>query len=77
MTEDVKMIIKESTFIEFDYKESTPLSNIDKTIIREAELDTLTLGDNLSGIYNKSRPSNKKHKRDINICGYDSSVLIT
>jgi len=29
------------------HRKSTPLFNIDKTIIREAELDTLTLGNNL------------------------------
>ncbi len=50
---------------------------MDETIIREAELDVLTLGNDLSGTYNKSGSSSKKRKRDINICGYDSSVFIT
>ncbi len=58
----------------FSYKKSTPLSNMDETIIRKAELDILTLENDLSGIYNKSKPSSKKRKRDVNICGYNSSV---
>ncbi len=74
MTEDVKITTKRSTSIRSDYRESTPLSNIDETIIREAELDTLTLGDDPSGIYNKSGPSSKKRKRDINTCEYAVST---
>ena len=70
------MITKEPTFIGFGYRESTSLSNIDETIIWEAELDTLTLGDDPSGIYNKSGLSSKKRKRVINICGYNSSVSV-
>ncbi len=62
---------------ESSYKESMFFSNIDETIIREVELDTLTLGDDLSGIYNKSRLSSKKRKRDINIYEYNLSVSIT
>ncbi len=58
------------------HRKSTPLFNIDKTIIREAELDTLTLGNNLFGTYNKSGPSSKKRKRDINIYEYNPSVSI-
>ncbi len=68
MIEDVEITTKKPIFIESDYRESTSLSNINETIIIwEAELDTLTLGDDLSRIYNKSRPSSKKRKRDINI----------
>ena len=74
MIEDIKIITKRSTFIGFGYKEFTPLSDVDETIIREAELDALTLGDDLSGIYDKSGLSSKKRKRDVNICGYDPSV---
>ncbi len=76
MLEDIKIITEKSVFIEFDYKESTPLSNMDETIIWETELDILTLGDDLFGIYNKSKLSSKKRKRDINICGYNPSVFI-
>ncbi len=76
MIEDVEMIIEESTFIGFGYKEFTPLSDVDETIIREAELDALTLGDDLSGIYDKSGLSSKKRKRDVDICGCDFSVLV-
>ncbi len=76
MTEDVEMITEGSTSTGSDYRESTPLSNIDKTIIREAELDILTLGDDLFRIYNKSGSSSKKRKRDVNIYGYDPSVFI-
>ncbi len=68
------MITKESAPIKSNYRESTPLSDIDETIIRETKLNTLTLGDDLSRTYNKSGLSSKKRKRDINICGYDSSV---
>ncbi len=75
MTEDIKITIKESTSIESNYKESTFFSDINETIIREAELDILTLGDDLSGIYNKSGLSSKKRKRDVNIYGCDFSVL--
>ena len=70
------MITKEPAFIESSYKESTPFSDIDKTIIREAELDTLTLGNDPSGIYNESGLSSKKRKGDINIYEYNFSVFI-
>ncbi len=76
MLEDIKMTIEKSTSIEFGHKESTPLSNMDETIIREAELDILILGDDLFRIYNKSEPSSKKRKRDINIYKYNPSVFI-
>ncbi len=71
------MITKESTFIESNYKKSTSLFNVDETIIWEVGLNTLTLGNDLSRIYNKSGPSSKKRKRDINICGYNLSVSVT
>jgi len=74
--EDVEMITEGSTFIESNYREFMSLSDMDETIIREAELDILTLGDNLSGIYDESGLSSKKRKRDINICGCDPSVFI-
>ncbi len=74
MTEDVKMITKKSAPTGSNYTESTSLSDVDETIIRETELDTLILGDDLFGIYNKFRLSSKKRKRDINIYGYDPSV---
>ncbi len=74
MIEDIKIITKKSTPTGFNHKESTPLSDINETIIRETELDTLTFEDNLSGIYNKSGLSSKKRKRDINICEYNPSV---
>jgi len=72
--EDIEIITKKPTSTEPNHRESTPLSNIDETIIREAELNTLTLGDDPSRIYNKSKSSSKKRKRDINIYKYDSSV---
>jgi len=50
---------------------------MDETIIREAKLNTLIFKNNLFGIYDKSRLSSKKRKRDINICGYDLSVSVT
>ncbi len=50
---------------------------MDETIIREAELDILIFGDDLSKIYNKSGLSSKKRKRDINIYEYNPSVSIT
>ncbi len=62
---------------ESNHKKSTPFSNIDEIIIGETELNTLTLRDDLFRIYNKSGPSSKKRKRDINTCGYDPSVFIT
>ncbi len=62
------------TSIKSNHKESTPLSDVNETIIREAELDTLTLENDLSETYNKSGPSSKKRKRDINIYKYNSSV---
>jgi len=68
------MIIEGPAFIGFGYRESTPLSDVDETIIWEAELDTLTLGGDLFGIYDKSRLSSKKRKCDIDICGYNPSV---
>ncbi len=71
------MITEGPTSTGLSYKEFTPFFNIDETIIREAELDILTLGDNLSGIYNKSGLSSKKRKRDINTYEYNSSVSAT
>ncbi len=71
VTEDIKMITKKSVFTGLNYKESTFFSDIDEMIIREAELDTLTLGNDLFRIYNKSGLSSKKRKRDINIYKYD------
>ena len=68
------MITKTSTSTGSDYRKSTSFSNIDETIIREAQLDILILGNDLSEIYNKSGLSSKKRKRDVNICGYDPSV---
>ncbi len=76
MPEDIKIITKEPAPIGFNYKKSTSLSNIDETIIRETELDILTLGDNSSRIYNKSGSSSKKRKRDINIYEYNPSVSV-
>ena len=76
MSEDVEMTTEESAPTGPGYKEFTPLSDVDETIIREAELDALTLGDDLSGTYDKSGLSSKKRKRDINICGCDSSVSV-
>jgi len=74
MTEDIKMITKESTPTKSNHKKSTPLSDINEIIIRKTELDTLTLEDNLFKTYNKSGPSSKKRKRDINIYKYNPSV---
>ncbi len=76
MPKDIKIITEKLALIGFGYKKSTPLSDVDETIIREAELDTLTLGNDLSGTYNESGLSSKKRKRDINIYGYDSSVFV-
>ncbi len=76
MLEDVKITIKRSAFIGSDYKESTPFSDMGETIIRKAELNILTFENDLSGIYNKSGPSSKKRKRDINIYKYNSSVFV-
>ena len=59
-----------------NHKKSTPLSNINETIIRETELDILTLENEPSGIYNESGSSSKKRKRDININEYDPSVFV-
>ncbi len=56
------------------YRESTPLSDMNEMIIWETELDALTLGDDLSGIYKESESSSKKCKCDINIYGCDPSV---
>ncbi len=69
------MITEGPAPIGLDYKESTPLSDVDETIIWEAELDILTLGDDLFGIYNKSKLSSKKRKRDINIYEYNFFVF--
>ncbi len=77
MTKDIKITTKGPVFIGFNHKESTPLSNIKETIIRETELDTLTLENHLFRIYNKSGPSSKKRKRDINTYEYNPSVSIT
>ena len=76
MVEDIKMTTERPTSTEPNYKEFTPLSNIDETIIREAELDILTLGDDLFEIYNKSGLSSKKRKRNINIYRYNPSIFI-
>jgi len=76
VTKDIEMTTKGPTPTGPSHKESTPLSNIDETIIREAELDTLTLGNDPSGTYNKSGPSSKKRKRDINTYKYNPSVSI-
>ncbi len=77
MTEDVKMITKKSTLTGSGYRESTSFSNMDETIIREAELNTLTLGDDLSGTYDEFGLLSKKRKRDINIYEYNPSVSVT
>src|SRR6266511_338984 len=53
------------------------LTGGNETIIREAELDILTLGDDLFRIYNEFGLSSKKRKRDINIYEYNPSVSIT
>ncbi len=76
MPEDIKMITKGFTFTGPSYRESTPLFDIDETIIREAELNILTLENNPSKTYNKSGPSSKKRKRDINTYEYNPSVFI-
>src|SRR6266498_5014120 len=73
--EDIKMITKKPTPTGSDHKKFTSLFNINETIIRETELNTLTLEDDPSKIYNKSKPSSKKRKRDINIYKYNSSVF--
>jgi len=72
--EDIKITTKGSTPTKPNYKKSTPLSDIDETIIQEAKLNTLTLENDLSGTYNKSGPSSKKRKRDINTYKYNPSV---
>ncbi len=74
MPEDIKIITEGSAPTGSGYKESTPLSNMDETIIRKAELNALTLENDLFRTYNKSESSSKKRKRDINTCGYDFSV---
>ena len=76
MIEDVEMTMEGSIFTGFDYRESTPFSNIDETIIREAKLNTLTLENDPSRIYNKSKPSSKKRKHNINIYECNSSVFV-
>ncbi len=75
MLEDVKIITEEFVFTGSDYKEFTSLFNMDETIIWEAELNTLILGDDLFRIYDKSGPSSKKCKRDINTCEYNFFVF--
>ncbi len=50
---------------------------MDETIIRETELNILTLGDNPSKIYNEFRLSSKKRKYNINIYKYNPSVSVT
>jgi len=77
MTEDIKMTTEEPTPTEPNHKKSIPLSDMDETIIREAEVDTLILGNDPSKTYNKSGPSSKKHKHDINTYEYDPSVSTT
>ncbi len=67
MIEDIKIITERPVFIEPDYREFTSFSDIDEMIIWEAELNILTFGDDLSGIYNKSGLSSKKCKYSINI----------
>src|SRR6266498_3740967 len=74
--EDIKIITKKPAPTGSDHKKFTSLFNINETIIRETELNTLTLEDDSSGIYNKSKPSSKKRKRDINIYEYNPSVFI-
>ncbi len=66
MLEDIEMTIERLVFIEFGYKKSTSFFDMDETIIRETELDTLTFEDDLFGIYDESGLSSKKRKRDIN-----------
>jgi len=75
--EDIKITTKKPTPTESGHKKSTPLSNMDETIIREAKLNTLTLGNNPFRIYDKSGLSSKKHKRDINTYGYNPSIFTT
>jgi len=77
VVEDVEMTTEGPTPIKSDYRESTSLSDVDEIIIWKVELDALTLGDNLSEIYDKFGPSSKKRKRDVDIYGCDSSVSIT
>jgi len=77
VTEDIKITTKRPTPTEPNHKESTPLSNIDETIIRKTELDALTLGDDPSKTYNKSEPSSKKRKRNINTYEYNPSISTT
>jgi len=74
VTEDIEIITEKPAPTEPDHRESTSLSNIDETIIWKAELNTLTFGNDLFGIYNKSRLSSKKRKRDINVYKYNPSV---
>ncbi len=71
------MIIKGFISTESDYREFTSLSNMDETIIRKTELNTLIFGNNLFKIYNKSGLSSKKRKYNINIYKYNPSVFIT
>ena len=68
------MTTKRLASIGFSYKEFTFFSDIDETIIREAELNVLILGDDSFGIYDKSGLSSKKRKRDVDIYEYNPSV---
>ena len=77
MLEDIEMITERLALIGFGYKEFTSLSDVDETIIWEAELNTLTLKDDLFGIYNKFGLLSKKRKRDVNIYEYNFSVSAT
>ncbi len=74
MSEDIKIIIERPTSTGLNYKEFTSFSDINETIIRETELNILTLGNDLSRIYNKFELSSKKRKRDINIYECNPSV---
>ena len=76
MVEDIKMITEGFAFTGFDYRESTLFSDMDETIIREAELNTLTFENNLFRIYNDFGLSSKKCKRDVDICRCDFSVSV-
>ena len=74
MPEDIKIITEGSASTKPGHKEFTSFSDIDETIIREAELNILILGNDPFGIYDESGLSSKKRKRDINIYEYDLSV---
>ncbi len=76
MPEDIKIITEGSASTKPGHKEFTSFSDIDETIIREAELNILILGNDPFGIYDESGLSSKKRKRDINIYGYNPSVFV-